>query len=104
MSYLTPTTHVESINRQSVPDNAKSISLRPLIEHFYLEAYTVSVQDVQQKLQKRSSLGIFEVLVGKKAIGRRISLNFLMMKTTWFKGTVIAYSCRGYVVTFARGK
>ena len=28
---------VESIDRQSIPDNAKFISLRPLIEHFYLE-------------------------------------------------------------------
>lgn len=28
---------VESINRQSTPDNVKSISLRPLVEHFYLE-------------------------------------------------------------------
>ena len=31
------TNPVESINRQSVPDNVKSVSLRPLIEHFYLE-------------------------------------------------------------------
>ena len=28
---------VESIDRQSILDNAKFISLRPLIEHFYLE-------------------------------------------------------------------
>jgi len=28
---------VESINRQSTPDNTKSVSLRPLIEHIYLE-------------------------------------------------------------------
>ena len=31
------TNAVESINRQSVPQNAKSVSLKPLIEHFYLE-------------------------------------------------------------------
>ena len=28
---------VESIDRQSTPDNIKSLSLRPLIEHIYLE-------------------------------------------------------------------
>ena len=28
---------VESINRQSTPDNVKSVSLRPSVEHFYLE-------------------------------------------------------------------
>ena len=28
---------VESINRQSTPDNVKSVSLRPLVEHFCLE-------------------------------------------------------------------
>ena len=28
---------VESINRQNTPDNVKSVSLRPLVEHFYLE-------------------------------------------------------------------
>ena len=28
---------VESINRQSVPQNVKSVSLKPLVEHFYLE-------------------------------------------------------------------
>ena len=27
---------VESINRQSTPENTKSVSLKPLIEHFYL--------------------------------------------------------------------
>ena len=31
------TNPVESINLQSVPENVKSVSLRPLIEHFYLE-------------------------------------------------------------------
>ena len=28
---------VESINRQSTPDNLKSVMLKPLVEHFYLE-------------------------------------------------------------------
>ena len=28
---------VESINRQSTPTNVKSVSLKPLLEHFYLE-------------------------------------------------------------------
>ena len=31
------TNPVESINRQSVPENVKSVSLHPLIEYFYLE-------------------------------------------------------------------
>lgn len=31
------TNPVESINRQSIPQNAKSVSLKPLVEHFYLE-------------------------------------------------------------------
>ena len=31
------TNAVESINRQSIPTNVKAVSLKPLIEHFYLE-------------------------------------------------------------------
>ena len=42
---------VESINRQSTPTNVKSVSLKPLLEHFYLE-------DCKQhcKLQLRQEL------------------------------------------------
>ena len=31
------TNPVESINRQSIPENVKSASLKPLVEHIYLE-------------------------------------------------------------------
>ena len=31
------TNPVKSINRQSVPGNIKAVSLKPFIEHFYLE-------------------------------------------------------------------
>ena len=31
------TNPVESINRQSIPQNVKSVSLKPLVEHMYLE-------------------------------------------------------------------
>ena len=31
------TNQVESINRQSIPGNLKSVSLKPLVEHIYLE-------------------------------------------------------------------
>jgi len=31
------TNPIESINHQSVPENAKTVSVKPLIEYFYLE-------------------------------------------------------------------
>ena len=31
------TNPVESINRQNVPGNAETVSLKPMVEHFYLE-------------------------------------------------------------------
>ena len=31
------TNPVESINRQNIPENVKSVSLKPLVEHIYLE-------------------------------------------------------------------
>ena len=31
------TNPVELINRQSIPENVKSVSLKPLVEHIYLE-------------------------------------------------------------------
>ena len=31
------TNPVESINRQRIPQNVKSVSLKPLVEHMYLE-------------------------------------------------------------------
>ena len=53
-----------------------------------------------QKLQKK---GLLEIPAGKKAIGLRIAGEFFddsRSTTTWFKGTVIAYSRWGYVVIF----
>ena len=43
---------VESINRQSTPENVKSVSLRPLIEHIYLEDRR------QATLQVAANIGI----------------------------------------------
>ena len=43
---------VESINRQSTPDNLKSVSLKPLVEHLYLEDCRQAV------LQIASEVGI----------------------------------------------
>ena len=43
------TNPVESINRQSVPGNVKAVSLKPLIEHFYLEDKRQAIQQVASK-------------------------------------------------------
>ena len=43
---------VESINRQNTPDNLKSVSLKPLVEHLYLEDRRQAV------LQIASEVGI----------------------------------------------
>ena len=53
--------------------------------------------------EKRSSL--FAVPTGKSAVGTRVSIelysNDMQTTTTWYKGTVIAYSRnKGYVVNF----
>ena len=43
------------------------------------------------------------VPVGKKAIGLRVSVEFYendQQTTRWFKGTVISYSRKGYIITF----
>jgi len=37
---------VESINRQSVPENQKLVSLKPLVEHVYLEDCRQAVLEV----------------------------------------------------------
>ena len=78
---------VESINRQSTPENVKSVSLRPLIEHIYLEdrqqatlqvatnagvtiSYAVKkrrrIRRPPKAPEKRSALGIPVVPTGKK--------------------------------------
>ena len=78
---------VESINRQSVPDGAKLISLKPLVEHIYLEdkcqvilqlamesnvTILYQVTPRQEKFkpsEKHSSLHIKKVPTGSRAIG-----------------------------------
>ena len=37
---------VESINRQSTPENVKTVSLKPLIEHFYLEDRRIAIMQM----------------------------------------------------------
>ena len=111
---------VESINRQSTPTNVKSVSLKPLLEHFYLEdrrqaamqvaaeaGVTISYSTKRQRRTRRppkapeSRLAI--VPSGKKAVGLRVSIEFYendQQTTRWYKGTVISYSRKGYIVTF----
>ena len=115
---------VESINRQSTPENTKSVSLKPLIEHFYLEDrriavmqlaaaanITVSYQINQRKRKRRpakppeNKSSLCQVPKGSKAIGIRVNVEFYeeeegCQTTKWYKGTIIAYSRRGHVVTF----
>ena len=87
---------VESINRQSVPENAKLVSLKPLIEHIYLEdrrhaalqvatqkGVTISYIKNRKRArrpakapEKRSALGMRELPLGKKAIDLRLSIEF----------------------------
>lgn len=54
--------------------------------------------------EKKRPLRIRDIPLGKKAIGLRVRIEFFAdeqrTSTTWFKGTVIAYSRKGYVVTF----
>ena len=118
------TNAVESINRQSVPQNAKSVSLKPLIEHFYLEDkrqailqlaslanVTVSYQVANRKRSRRppkppESRGLLcAVPQGKKVIGARVSVEFYDDEdgdnaTKWYRGTIIVYNKRGHTVSF----
>ena len=91
---------VESINRQSVPENANLVSLKSLIEYIYLEdrrhaALQVATEkDVtirynknckrirrsNKSPEKKSAPGIRDLPLGKKAIGLRVSIEFLLMK------------------------
>jgi len=111
---------VEPINRQSVPGNVKSVSLKPLLEHFYLEDHrvatlqfaaeagvTISYSTRKQRKTRHppkapESRSAF-IPLGKKAIGLRVSVEFYendQQTTRWFKGTVISYSQNGYIITF----
>ena len=53
---------------------------------------------------KHSKLVTSNVPVGKRAVGLHVSMEFFdddsEETTTWYKGTVISYSRREYVVTF----
>ena len=117
---------VESINRQSTPENTKSVSLKPLVEHFYLEDrriaimqlaaaanVTVSYQINQRKRRRRPAkpperkTSLCQVPKGSKAIGIRVNVEFYedeekedCQTTKWYKGTIIAYNKRGHIVTF----
>ena len=113
---------VESINRQSTPDNVKSVSLRPLVEHFYLEDHrqavlqiaseagvTISYSTKKQRKSRRhpkapESKSALGVPSGKQAVGLRVAVEYYLddqqTATRWYKGTVISYSRKGYVITF----
>jgi len=85
---------VESINRQSVPQNHKTVSLKPLVEHIYLEDRRQAILEVavnanvvisyssnkrkrkyrSRKISKHSSLG--DVPVGKRAVVYRSVWSF----------------------------
>ena len=113
---------VESINSQSIPPNTKSVSLKPLVEHIYLEdrrqaclevatnkGVTISyrtkkslrrIKRAAKASEKRTAL----IPRGKKAIGLRVSIKYYSddsrSTTTWYKGTVISYSRKGYVISY----
>ena len=86
---------VESINRQSTPENVKSVSLKPLIEHFYLEDrrtaiiqiassanVTISYQANPRKRRRRPAKPpekkafLSSVPKGTKAIRCRVNVEF----------------------------
>ena len=117
------TNPVESINRQSVPGNTKAVSLKPLIEHFYLEDkrhailqvacnanVTISYHTKRRERSRRPPKAPEKAIqlaipTGKRAIGMRLSVEFYIdeskQRTTWYKGTVISYSRQcGYIVSF----
>jgi len=84
---------VESINRQSTPPNVKSVSLKPLLEHFYLEDHRQAVLQVAaeagvtilystkrqrraRRLPKAPESRAANIPNGKKAVGLRLSIEF----------------------------
>ena len=104
---------MESINRQSVPQNQKSVSLKPLVEHIYLEDKRQAILQVatnanitisyNPKKHKRfvkrnyrshkftrSKSVTSNVPVGKRAVGLRVSMEFFddtMTVTKLLRGT-----------------
>jgi len=112
---------VESINKQSTPSNVKSVSLKPLLEHFYLEdrrqavlqvaaeaGVTISYSTKRQRRARRPPKAPesrrASIPNGKKAVGLRLSIEFYenadQQTTRWYKGTVISYSRKGYIISF----
>ena len=115
---------IESINKQSIPPNSKSVSLKPLVEHIYLEDRRQAVLQVATekgvsisyrvtKSHRRTrhapkapekKAALTPLPTGKRAVGLRVSMEFYnddsRKFTRWFKGTVISYSHKGYVVSF----
>ena len=118
------TNPVESINRQSIPPNMKLVSLKPLIEHMYLEDRRQAILEMAvnanitisyntKKKQRcnrpskppRPEKQSSSVPTGKRAVGARVSVEFynddMHKATTWYKGTVISYNrSKGYVISF----
>ena len=85
------TNPVESINQQNVPGNAKAVSLKPLIEHFYLEDKRHAILQVacnsnvtrshhtkrerSRRLPRAPEKAIqLAISTGKRAIGMRLSV------------------------------
>jgi len=93
------------------------------VEHFYLEdrhqavlqiaseaGVTISYKTKKRKRncrpskapERRAALGI---PCGKKAVGLQVAVEYYIcsddqQSTKWYKGSVISYTSRGYVVTF----
>ena len=127
---LGTTNPVESINRQSIPENQKLVSLKPLVEHIYFEDRRQAILEVASAThitityrvksrrrtrrppkppERRSALSSKskhskDIPTGKRAIGTRVSVEFYndsdCVSTTWYKGTVIRYNKQGYLITF----
>ena len=76
------TNAVKLINRQSVPQNAKLVSLKPLIEHFYLEDKRQVIQSSKRRRTRRlpkppeSQALLYPIPKGRKAIGAAVSVEF----------------------------
>lgn len=101
------------------------MSLKPLVEHIYLEDRRqavlqnliatekgVSISYRVTKSHRRTrrtpkapekKAALTPLPSGKRAVGLRVSVEFYnddsRKSTTWFKGTVISYSHKGYVHT-----
>lgn len=112
---------VKMINWQSVSQNQKTVYLKLLAEHIYLEDRRQSILQVANitiscnaKKHKRNYCSYKSAVhsksvtsnapAGKRAVGLHFSMelfnDYNYESTTWNKGTIIPYSRRGYLVTF----